>query len=47
MFMMIEQPNYSFGEKKTTFVLWETLQLIKLIYMNHNKYLSFFKSYNK
>jgi len=43
-----------FGEKKKkkkktikTFVLWDAPQLIKLINMNHNKYLSSCKSCNK
>ncbi len=45
MFLIIRQPNGPL-QKKTikTFVLWDAPQLIKLININHNKYLGSWKS---
>jgi hypothetical protein len=41
MFLVIGQPNGPLQQKKTikTFVLWDATQIIKLININHNKYL--------
>jgi hypothetical protein len=46
MFLVIGQPNDPLQKKKTikTFVLWDAPQLIKLITINHNKYLGSWKS---
>ncbi len=46
MFLVIGQPNGPLQKKKTikTFVLWDAPQLIKLININHKKYLGSWKS---
>ncbi len=46
-FLVIGQPNNKMAHCKKTFVLWDAPQLIKWIKVNHNKYLSSCKSYNK